>query len=148
MGTWRPQLSLVLAYRFLVAIHVFADMLWIGSIVAVGALIAAKDSMVLRARAGDARWIYRRLAAPAFVVALVMGIACIVADPTHSVMKIPSMHVKLTLAAGVIALHHWIGASSRRIASGNRKTPMSSLPLVLLIVAAGGAAILAVLKPF
>ena len=136
------------AYRLLVAIHVFADMLWVGSIVAVGALIAAKDSTVLVSRAGDARWIYRRLAAPAFVVAFVMGIACIFADPTHTVMKIPSMHVKLTLAAGVIALHHWIGASSRRIASGDRKTPMSSLPLVLLVLAAGGAAILGVLKPF
>jgi len=138
----------VFAYRLLVAIHVFADMLWVGSIVAVGALIAAKDSTVLVSRAGDARWIYRRLAAPAFVVAFVMGIACIFADPTHTVMKIPSMHVKLTLAAGVIALHHWIGASSRRIASGDRKTPMSSLPLVLLVLAAGGAAILGVLKPF
>ena len=136
------------AYRLLVAIHVFADMLWVGSIVAVGALIAAKDSTVLVSRAGDARWIYRRLAAPAFVVAFVMGIACIFADPTHTVMKIPSMHVKLTLAAGVIALHHWIGASSRRIASGDRKTPMSSLPLVLLVLAAGGAVILGVLKPF
>jgi len=123
-------------------------MLWVGSIVAVGALIAAKDSTVLVSRAGDARWIYRRLAAPAFVVAFVMGIACIFADPTHTVMKIPSMHVKLTLAAGVIALHHWIGASSRRIASGDRKTPMSSLPLVLLVLAAGGAVILGVLKPF
>jgi len=138
----------VFAYRLLVAIHVFADMLWVGSIVAVGALIAAKDSTVLVSRAGDARWIYRRLAAPAFVVAFVMGIACIFADPTHTVMKIPSMHVKLTLAAGVIALHHWIGASSRRIASGDRKTPMSSLPLVLLVLAAGGAVILGVLKPF
>ena len=141
-------MCLVFAYRLLVAIHVFADMLWVGSIVAVGALIAAKDSMVLVSRAGDARWIYRRLAAPAFVVAFVTGIACIFADPTHTVMKIPSMHVKLTLAAGVIALHHWIGASSRRIASGDRKTPMSSLPLVLLVLAAGGAVILGVLKPF
>lgn len=123
-------------------------MLWIGSIVAVGALISTKDSVALSARATAARWAYLRLASPAFVVALVTGLACIAADPTHSLMKIPSMHVKLTLAVGVIGLHHWIGATSRRIASGTRTVPMSPLPVTLLVLAAGAAAVLGVLKPF
>ncbi len=136
------------AYRLLVAIHVFADMLWIGSIVTVGALISAKDSVALNFRAMAARWAYLRLASPAFVVAFITGLASIGAEPSHTLMKIPSMHVKLTLALGVIGLHHWIGAVSRRIASGSRKVPSSPLPVALLVLAAGAAAVLGVLKPF
>jgi len=131
-----------------VSIHVFADMLWIGSIAVVAALIAASDPKTLEGRASAARWAYLRLSTPAFAVALVMGVVCLIADPTHSVLKLPSMHAKLTLAAGIIALHHWIGAQARQRAAGTKKAPTSPVPLALLVLAAAGAAVLGVLKPF
>jgi len=138
----------VFANGFLVATHIFADMAWIGSIATVGALIVKGGPGTLQSRAAIARWAYLRLAAPAFVVAFITGLALLAADPSHSLLKIPSMHVKLTLAAGVIGLHHWFGALARRMATGDRQVPMNPIPLALLLSAACGAAFLGVLKPF
>ena len=135
-------------YRVLVATHVFANMVWIGSIVAAGAMLAAKQLSPLPDRAKHALWTYRRLAVPAFLVSLLVGCACLILDPSKSLLKMPSMHAKLTLAVGVIALHHWIGAAARRIVYGRRSTPIPILTVVLLLVFAGGAAVLGVAKPF
>lgn len=122
-------------------------MVWIGSISAVGASLAAEFSPVAE-RANVALWIYRRLAVPSFVLSLLIGLGCLILDPSRSILKIPSMHVKLTLAAGVIALHHWIGAAARRMASGRRVTPFPVSVVVLLLVFAAAASLLGVVKPF
>ncbi len=138
----------VFTYRVLVAVHVFANMVWIGSISAVGASLAAELPGAVAERAKAALWTYRRLAVPAFVLSLLIGLGCLILDPTRSILKIPSMHVKLTLAAGVIALHHWIGAAARRMASGRRVTPIPVFAVVLLLVLAAAASLLGVVKPF
>ncbi len=58
------------------------------------------------------------------------------------------MHLKLTLALGVIALHHWIGIVARRLASGRREAAFPIKAVVLLLIFAGSAALLGVVKPF
>jgi len=58
------------------------------------------------------------------------------------------MHLKLTLAVGVIALHHWVGVVARRRASGLGQTALPVLGLLLLLVFAGAASWLGVVKPF
>ena len=143
-----PNSRLVFTYRLIVAVHIFADMIWLGSIATVGALIAQRDTKHLQARGLAARWAYIRLSVPAFAIAFIAGGACLLADPSHALLRLPSMHAKLTLAAGVIGLHHWIGGAARRIADGSRQVPISPLPPVLLLAAACGAALLGVLKPF
>ena len=135
-------------YLALVATHVFANMVWIGTLTANGLLLAVKQPNTLSDRAKNALWIHRRLAVPAFVVSLLVGVSCLILDPTRSLLKIPSMHVKLTLAIGVIVLHHWIGAAARRIASGRRDAPIPVTPVALVLIFAGAATLLGVVKPF
>ena len=135
-------------YRALVAAHVFANMVWIGSISAVGASLAVKHSGALIDRAKVALWTYRRLAVPAFLLSLLIGLSCLLLDPTKSLLKIPSMHAKLTLAAGVIVLHHWIGAATRRMADGRREAPIPVYVVGLLLLFAASASLLGVVKPF
>lgn len=135
-------------YRYLVALHVFSNIVWIGSISAVGLLLARAEPMPLRERAKLALWPYRTLAVPAFLLSLTIGVACLILDPTQSILRIPSMHAKLTLAAGVIAIHHWIGAVARRRARGLGQETFPVVFLVILLVLAGGATLLGVVKPF
>jgi protoporphyrinogen IX oxidase len=136
----------VLTYRILVAIHVLANMVWIGSLSAASALLAVRDSTSDRAK--DAFWTYRHLAVPAFLLSLLFGGLMLILDPTKSILRVPSMHAKLTLAFGVIAVHHWIGSTARRMASGRKSTGGSIWAFVLLLVFAGGATILGVVRPF
>ncbi len=135
-------------YPVLVAVHIFANMVWIGSIATVGLILSTNLLGNSSERGRLALWPYRCLAVPAFLLSLILGIACLILDPTKSILKIPSMHAKLTLAVGVIALHHWIGIAARRTATGRRVAPVPVVAVVLLLVFAGGAAVLGVVKPF
>lgn len=135
-------------YPSLVALHVIADMVWIGSILSVGLILSAHGVASPRERAKIALAPYRCLAVPAFVLSLVTGITCLVLDPTRSLLKIPSMHLKLTLAFGVILIHHWVGISARKTVSGRVESSLPVWVVVALLVLACGAAWLGVVKPF
>jgi putative membrane protein len=135
-------------YPVLVALHVFANMVWIGSIATVGLIMSTNLLGSPGERGRLALWPYRCLAMPAFLLSLILGIACLILDPTKSLLKIPSMHAKLTLAVGVIALHHWIGIAARRTATGRREAALPIIGVVLLLVFAALAAVLGVVKPF
>jgi putative membrane protein len=138
----------MLAYRHLLAAHIFANMVWIGSITAVGLMLTRSEHFPLQQRARLALLPYRWVAVPAFLLSLIFGSACLLVDPSRSLLRIPSMHLKLTLAVGVIALHHWVGVVARRRASGLGQTALPVLGLLLLLVFAGAASWLGVVKPF
>ncbi len=123
-------------------------MVWIGSIATVGLILATNLHGASTERGRLALWPYRCLAVPAFLLSLTLGVACLILDPTKSILKIPSMHAKLTLAVGVIALHHWIGSVARRTAAGRREAALPISAVVLLLVFAASAAVLGVVKPF
>lgn len=134
--------------RFLVPAHVSANLLWIGSIVAVG-LLLAKGPGDARMRGEAGRLVYRTLSIPAFVISFVLGFVKLAEDPTFYLRTTHFMHLKLTLAFVVIAIHHVLGARARKMAEGKAEDggPAWLLSLALL-AAATGAAIVAVLKPF
>lgn len=102
--------------------HVFANMVWIGSIAAVGWLTAASSRIEIEERrdavAQTAVQLYRRAATPAFVVSLLFGLAMLLQAP-GSYMKLHWFHGKLTFAVAVIALHHVLGSKAKKAARAN-----------------------------
>jgi protoporphyrinogen IX oxidase len=130
----------------LVWLHVSGNLVWIGSILAVGVVMVSTvvESKVRGKLASD---IYRRLAVPAFIVAFVAGMARLLLDPGYYLAQHHWMHPKLLLAFGVIALHHVIGARARKMALGSvQERGPAGILTVALAVAALGAAFFAVLK--
>ncbi|HEX8794816.1 MAG TPA: CopD family protein [Polyangiaceae bacterium] len=102
----------------LVAAHVLANVVWIGSLLAECLLIGRARFMADGAEVGGlARRVHMRLAAPAFVASFAFGVSRIALEP-RLYLHLPWMHVKLAFAAGVIVLHHVIGARARRVAKG------------------------------
>ena len=131
----------------LVAAHVVADLVWIGSILSAALLLSASPFMADPAEPGAlARRIYTRLSVPAFLVAFGTGAGRIALFPM-AYAHLPWMHVKLTLALVVIALHHMIGGRAKRAAGGQvRAASGAGLLGLLLFLFAGGAAVLGVAK--
>lgn len=132
----------------LLALHVVANLVWIGSILAV-ALVLSHGAGDAKVRGETALMLYRRLSTPGFVLAFLLGVVVLASNATYYLRTSHFMHAKLLLALGVIGLHHVIGARAKKLAAGTTQDigPVLVLALVLLLLAAG-AAILAVLKPF
>lgn len=118
--------------------HVAANVFWIGAIAAVAVVILAEGPEP-KVRGELAAAIYRRLAAPAFIVSFVAGAARLFSDPAYYFEQTHFMHAKLLLALIVIGLHHVIGARAKRLASGEAKDagPTRILLAILAICAVG-----------
>jgi protoporphyrinogen IX oxidase len=131
----------------LIWLHVSGNLVWIGSILAVGAVLAGQAGADRDVRGKIAYDIYRRLAVPAFVVSFVCGAIRLGIDAKYYLKDTHWMHAKLPLALGVIALHHVIGARAKKTAAGTLKEagPAGTLTIVLA-VAALGAAFFAIFK--
>jgi putative membrane protein len=133
----------------LVAVHVLANVVWIGSLLAVALTLVAAPSMAHPAEVGMvALRVHRTLAVPAFAVSFAAGVLRL-ALAAGVYLHLPWMHAKLTFALVVIALHHVIGARAKRAATSpsDASKGMSGLALVTLIAAAG-AVVLGVYKGF
>jgi putative membrane protein len=117
--------------ELLVVLHVTANMVWIGSIAAVGWLIAAASQARQEAQAPSApeapdqateavlaRSLYLRVATPAFLVSFVCGGLRLGLDAS-TYMHLHWFHAKLTAVLVVIVLHHVIGAKARKVAAGS-----------------------------
>ncbi len=128
-------------------LHVLANLFWIGSIVAVSIVLAAKSGSD-RERGTIARMVYQRVAAPAFTISFVAGFVRLLLDLKFYFVSTHFMHAKLLLALGVIAVHHILGAQARRAAAGERAPTTGSRFTWALVVLAGGAAWFALAKPF
>ena len=114
--------SLVMLPQIVVALHVFAVIVWIGSIASAGWMLANRASAPTpeqgKAAAELALGLYRRVAAPAFVLAFAAGLIRLLLDK-DVYMKAHWFHGKLTLALVVIALHHVIGARAAKVAKAS-----------------------------
>ena len=133
----------------LVALHVLANVVWIGALLAVALALVGAPSMAHPAEAGLlALRIHRTLAVPAFAVSFTAG-ALRIALAASIYLHLPWMHAKLTFALVVIALHHVIGARAKRAATAPAEAAkgMGGLAVVTLIAAAG-AVMLGVFKGF
>jgi putative membrane protein len=122
----------------LVWLHVSGNIIWVGSILAVGVVIVS-DVVEPKVRGKLASDIYRRLAVPAFVVSFVCGMVRLLLDPGYYLQQHHWMHAKLPLALGVIALHHVIGARARKMAVGSvqERGPAGILTVALAVMALG-----------
>ncbi|MGH7283692.1 MAG: CopD family protein [Polyangiaceae bacterium] len=97
----------------LVALHVLANLVWIGSIVSVGVLLSWADSSPNSAALMEAaRRLYLRVATPAFVASFVFGLGRLLLSP-GAYMRLHWFHGKLAAALAVIALHHVLGARTK-----------------------------------
>ncbi|HET9955832.1 MAG TPA: CopD family protein, partial [Polyangiaceae bacterium] len=138
----------------LLCIHVIANLFWIGSITAVGLLVAAgasagsaADLAVERGRL--ARLVYQRLATPAFGISFLAGVARLVLNLQYYFVASHFMHGKLTFALGVIALHHVIGARAKKLAAGQLDASRGAGTLTwACALLAVGAAFFVLIKPF
>ncbi|HEY8042372.1 MAG TPA: hypothetical protein VIF15_21360 [Polyangiaceae bacterium] len=102
----------------LVALHVLANVVWIGALLAETILLGRAPFLADGAEVGHlARRVHLRLAVPAFLGSFGAGVARIALEP-RMYAHMPWMHVKLTFALVVIVLHHVIGARARRVAGG------------------------------
>lgn len=104
---------------FFVVVHVAANLLWIGSIMSVGALLAqaarrADGNTVAQA----ALSLYRRVAVPALLVSLVFATLRLAMEPSYY-LHLHWFHAKVTAALPAIGMHHWIGSMAKRAAAGS-----------------------------
>jgi putative membrane protein len=132
----------------LVFVHVAANVVWIGSILAVAVVMAstAADPITRGKIAVD---VYRKLAVPAFVVSFVAGTWRLAGSAHYYLVETHFMHPKLFLALAVIGLHHVIGGRARRLASGaTAEAGRAAALATVLALCAGGAVLLAVTRPF
>jgi putative membrane protein len=119
----------------LVAIHVMANLVWIGTIASVGWLTAAASKQN-NADAGKlALNLYLRAAVPAFLASFTFGVSRLLLAPKYY-MTSHWFHGKLTAVIIVIALHHVIGAKAKKVAAGSMQAGRSGGILVGALLAA------------
>lgn len=140
--------------QVLVALHVFSVILWIGSITSAGWMLANRSSAPTpeqgKSAAELALGLYRRVAAPAFVLAFATGLTRVLMDK-DAYLKAHWFHGKLTLALVVIALHHVLGARAAKVvkAEAARADELAKPAGMLtgsLVFCAFGVVLLVVLK--
>ena len=125
--------------NLIVALHVMANLVWIGSIASVG-LLAAAASKAENQDAGQitgrlAHNLYLRVAVPAFLASFVFGVTRLLLAPSYY-MHLHWFHGKLTAVIIVIALHHVIGAKAKKVAAGSMQAGRSGGILVGALLAA------------
>jgi putative membrane protein len=135
-------------YATLVSLHVTANVVWIGSILAVALVLAGSaGDAVVRGRLGYE--VYRKVAAPAFVVSFVAGGIRLAFGTNYYFVQTKFMHGKLFLALVVIGLHHAIGARAKKMERG-AAPDAGTAPILaaVLLVATVGIVFLVIAKPF
>lgn len=120
------------------AVHVTANVFWIGAIVAV-ALVMLADAGDPKTRGSLAHRIYMRAAVPGFVLSFLFGVGRLALDASIY-MKQGWFHAKLLFALIVIALHHVIGAKAKRMAKGDADDAGQTGPLAIALAIAGALA--------
>lgn len=130
------------------SIHVLANLIWVGSILSVGLLLGARFGEP-QVRGELALDLYKKLATPGFIASFAAGTLMLVLNVSYYFGQTKFMHGKLLFALIVIALHHVIGATAKKLATGKKDSAGAAPVLtVVLLVSAVAAAFFAVLKPF
>lgn len=128
----------------LIWLHVSANVVWIGAIIAVGVILASRVGDP-KSRGELATRVYLRVAAPAFVVSFVCGAVRLSETPTYFLHQ-HWMHGKLAAALVVIGLHHVIGGRAKKLARGEGEEPKNmGLLTAILGVAAVAVVFFAIL---
>lgn len=123
----------------LIWLHVVGNIAWIGSILAVVAILTGTGEP--RARGEMALRVYSRIASPAFVLSFVAGATQLAMNTSYYLVQSHWMHGKLPVALAVIGLHHVLGARAKKLARGavQEAGPAAILGVVLALMAAAAA---------
>jgi protoporphyrinogen IX oxidase len=114
-----------------VALHIAANLVWIGSITSVGLLLRmAATRADGKGVAEVALAIYRRVANPAFIASFTFGTIRLTTDLTYY-LHLHWFHAKFAAAFVVIALHHVIGGRARKAAAGSMQAGRNGAILAL-----------------
>lgn len=133
---------------FLVVLHVAANLVWVGAIAAVGVIVQVPHGTPVD-RGRIALAVYRWLATPAFLTSLTLGLLRLLQSLDFYFVQSKFMHGKLMFAVFVIALHHVLGATAKRMASGQLEGARHAGKLVVsLLICAVVTTFFAVAKPF
>ena len=119
----------------LVAIHVMANLVWIGTIASVGWLTMAAAKADNADAAKLAHNLYLRAAVPAFLASFAFGVSRLLLAPKYY-MTSHWFHGKLTAVLVVIALHHVIGSKAKKVAAGSMQAGRTGGILVGALLAA------------
>jgi putative membrane protein len=130
------KVSIFTVPNLLVWAHVGANLVWIGSAIAMGLLLSAKEGDP-KVRGALARRIYTSAAMPAFIVSFLAGGIRTAMDLKYYFVQHHWMHGKLLFALIVIAIHHILGARARKMAAGSMQEagPSGMLTIVLAVSA-------------
>jgi len=125
----------------LIWLHVSGNIVWIGSILAVAAVMVSSHGDA-KTRGELALGIYKRLAVPGFIASFVFGATRLLLDVPYYLKQHHWMHGKLLFAVIVIALHHIIGARAKKLSRGTVQSagPAAILAAILAVAAVGAAA--------
>jgi protoporphyrinogen IX oxidase len=135
-------------FQLLVAFHVAANLVWIGSIMSVAVALVSRAGEG-RVAAQIAYEVYRKLAIPAFVISFITALTRLLASIDLYFDETKYMHGKLLFAALAIGLHHVIGARAKAVATGRSSAPGPvGVYAVLLLICAVAATLFVILKPF
>jgi putative membrane protein len=131
----------------LVAVHLVANVVWIGALLSVATLLSRAPWAADAADVGMlARRVHVSLAVPAFLGSFGAGIARIALAPA-AYAHLPWFHAKLGLALIVIILHHVLGSRTKRAADGRADAGHGAAALgALAFMCATGAVLLGVAK--
>jgi putative membrane protein len=125
----------------LLAVHVLANVVWIGALLSVTLIVGrASETKDPTGVAGLGRQVHLRLAVPAFLVSFGAGLVRIILAPA-AYAHMPWFHAKLTFALVVIVVHHLIGARARRAAAGTPAGPRGLFALGAVVFAAAAATV-------
>jgi putative membrane protein len=121
------------------AVHVIANVFWIGSIVGVGVILTANGIGDAKTRGALGKALYMKVAVPGFVLSFLLGLMKLAAfGDAGFYMKSGWFHIKLTMALVVIALHHVIGGKAKKMSEGDVDGPGKiGLVTAILAVCAG-----------
>ena len=120
------------------ALHVTANVFWVGAIVAV-ALIMVADVGDSKTRGALAHRVYLRAAVPGFVLSFLAGTGRLALDASLY-MKQGWFHAKLLFVLIVIALHHVIGGKAKKMAAGDVDDAGKTGALAIALAVAGALA--------
>jgi protoporphyrinogen IX oxidase len=128
-----PAISLEL---MLVWVHVAANLVWIGTAIAMGLILATKIGDP-KLRGALARKIHLRAAMPAFVVSFIAAVLRTGMDIKGYFVQHHWMHGKLLFVLAVIAIHHILAARARKMEGGSMQEagPSGMLTIVLTVSA-------------
>ena len=138
-------------YGFMLTFHLFFDMLWVGSTLAMAVLLLGpnKTAEAGRAKGDAALLIYQKIANPSFTGAFLLGCMLLYQRPAYYFMQTKFMHGKLLFAVLVITLTHILGAKAKKQSeSGMEKRAPVRILLALLLVGALLTSYFGLVKPF